>query len=128
MDPGGSPGLQNQRRALRVRGGFDSHTPPPLSSARSQCWGDDSAPAEPTRWALAGAGRRIPGLTAAGYCWGRAVPADARTAAVAADTSGSAAGTPAREFSCHCPSADLPAAPEHTGPHSYRADTPADSR
>ena len=28
--PGGAPGLQNQRRAEKVLGGFDSHSPPPL--------------------------------------------------------------------------------------------------
>src|ERR1700733_12787970 len=30
--PGGSPGLQNQRAACRVAGGFDSRPPPPTAS------------------------------------------------------------------------------------------------
>ena len=29
--PGGAPGLQNQCGAEKVPGGFDSHSPPPLS-------------------------------------------------------------------------------------------------
>ena len=32
--PGGAPGLQNQRGADKVPGGFDSHSPPPFLN----CW------------------------------------------------------------------------------------------
>ena len=36
--PGGAPGLQNQCRAEKVLGGFDSHSPPPFFRLRiSDC-------------------------------------------------------------------------------------------
>jgi hypothetical protein len=37
--PGGAPGLQNQCRAEKVLGGFDSHSPPPFldEQERANC-------------------------------------------------------------------------------------------